>query len=143
MLLGLCIVFKYVVLCGGGVNYCLGFIDVFLIKENYIIVFGLVCQVVEKVFWLYLDVLVEVEVENLDELDDVLKVGVDIIMLDNFNIDQMCEVVKCVNGQVWLEVFGNVIVEILCEFVEIGVDFIFVGVLIKYVCVFDFFMCFC
>lgn len=133
ILFGLCLVLKYVVFCGGGVNYCLGFFDVFLIKENYIIVFGLVCQVVEKVFWLYLDVLVEVEVENLEEFDEVLKVGVDIIMLDNFEIEQMCEVVKCINGKVLLEVFGNVIDKILCEFVEMGVDFIFVGVLIKYV----------
>lgn len=41
---------------------------------------------------------VEVEVENLDELDDALKAGADIIMLDNFNTDQMREAVKRVNG---------------------------------------------
>ncbi|MDI5424845.1 hypothetical protein MJM99_32575, partial [Salmonella enterica subsp. enterica serovar Kentucky] len=40
------------------------------------------------------DVPVEVEVENLDELDDALKAGADIIMLDNFNTDQMREAVK-------------------------------------------------
>lgn len=54
-------------------------------------------------------------------------------MLDNFEIEQMREVVKRINGKALLEVFGNVIDKILREFVETGVDFIFVGALIKYV----------
>lgn len=65
---GLCIVLKYVVFCGGGNNYWFGLFDVFFIKENYIIVVGLIKEVVVKVFWIYVDVFIEVEVEFFDEL---------------------------------------------------------------------------
>lgn len=95
---GLRTALKYAVLCGGGANHRLGLTDAFLIKENHIIASGSVRQAVEKAFWLHPDVPVEVEVENLDELDDALKAGADIIMLDNFNTDQMREAVKRVNG---------------------------------------------
>lgn len=96
---GLRTALKYAVLCGGGANHRLGLTDAFLIKENHIIASGSVRQAVEKAFWLHPDVPVEVEVENLDELDDALKAGADIIMLDNFNTDQMREAVKRVNGR--------------------------------------------
>lgn len=89
-------------LCGGGANHRLGLSDAFLIKENHIIASGSVSQAVEKAFWLHPDVPVEVEVESLDELDDALKAGADIIMLDNFKTDQMREAVKRTNGgRVW------------------------------------------
>jgi nicotinate-nucleotide pyrophosphorylase (carboxylating) len=51
-------------------------------------------QAVEKAFWLHPDVPVEVEVENLEELEQAIKAGADIIMLDNFETDQMREAVK-------------------------------------------------
>lgn len=134
---------KYAVLCGGGANHRLGLTDAFLIKENHIIASGSVRQAVEKAFWLHPDVPVEVEVENLDELDDALKAGADIIMLDNFNTDQMREAVKRVNGQARLEVSGNVTAETLREFAETGVDFISVGALTKHVRALDLSMRFC
>ncbi|HCD2608539.1 TPA: carboxylating nicotinate-nucleotide diphosphorylase [Citrobacter koseri] len=130
---GLRTALKYAVLCGGGANHRLGLSDAFLIKENHIIASGSVRQAVEKAFWLHPDVSVEVEVENLDELDDALKAGADIIMLDNFETDQMREAVKRTNGQARLEVSGNVTDETLREFAETGVDFISVGALTKHV----------
>ena len=130
---GLRTALKYAVLCGGGANHRLGLSDAFLIKENHIIASGSVRQAVEKAFWLHPDVPVEVEVENLDELDDALKAGADIIMLDNFETDQMREAVKRTNGQARLEVSGNVTHETLREFAETGVDFISVGALTKHV----------
>ena len=120
-------------MCGGGANHRLGLSDAFLIKENHIIASGSVRQAVEKAFWLHPDVPVEVEVESLDELDDALKAGADIIMLDNFETDQMREAVKRTNGQARLEVSGNVTQETLREFAETGVDFISVGALTKHV----------
>lgn len=54
------------------------------------------------------DAPVEVEVENLEELDEALKAGADIIMLDNFETEQMREAVKRTNGKALLEVSGNV-----------------------------------
>jgi len=90
-------------------------------------------QAVEKAFWLHPDVPVEVEVETLEELDEAIKAGADIIMLDNFNTEQMREAVKRTNGQAQLEVSGNVTFDTIREFAETGVDYISVGALTKHV----------
>lgn len=130
---GLRTALKYAVLCGGGNNHRLGLSDAFLIKENHIIASGSVRKAVEKAFWLHPDVPVEVEVETLEELDEALKAGADIIMLDNFTTDLMREAVKHTNGQAALEVSGNVTFETIREFAETGVDYISVGALTKHV----------
>jgi len=130
---GLRTALKYAVLCGGGDNHRLGLSDAFLIKENHIIASGSVRKAVEKAFWLHPDVPVEVEVESLEELDDALKAGADIIMLDNFTVEDMREAVKRTNGQARLEVSGNVTKETLRTFADTGVDFISVGALTKHV----------
>ena len=140
---GLRTALKYAVLCGGGNNHRLGLSDAFLIKENHIIASGSVRKAVEKAFWLHLDVPVEVEVESLDELDDALKAGADIIMLDNFTLEDMREAVKRTDGQARLEVSGNVTKETLRAFAETGVDFISVGALTKHVQALDLSMRFC
>lgn len=123
---------KYAVLCGGGANHRLGLSDAFLIKENHIIASGSVRRG-RKASSLHPDAPVEVEVENLEELDEALKAGADIIMLDNFETEQMREAVKRTNGKALLEVSGNVTDKTLREFAETGVDFISVGALTKHV----------
>lgn len=130
---GLRTALKYAVLCGGGANHRLGLSDAFLIKENHIIAAGSVRQAVEKAFWMHPDVPVEVEVETLEELEDALKAGADIIMLDNFTTEQMRQAVQLTHGKARLEVSGNVTRETLREFAETGVDFISVGALTKHV----------
>ena len=127
---GLRTALKYAVLCGGGANHRLG---LFLIKENHIIASGSIRQAVEKAFWLHPDVPVEVEVETLDELEQALKAGADIIMLDNFTTDLMREAVKITAGQAALEVSGNVTFDTIREFADTGVDYISVGALTKHV----------
>lgn len=124
---------KYAVLCGGGANHRLGLSDAFLIKENHIIASGSVRQAVEKAFWLRPDVPVEVEVESLDELDEALTSGADIIMLDNFSLEDMREAVQRSRGKARLEVSGNVTKETVCDFAQTGVDYISVGALTKHV----------
>lgn len=130
---GLRTALKYAVLCGGGGNHRLGLSDAFLIKENHIIASGSVRQAIEKAFWLHPDAPVEVEVESLDELTEALSAGADIIMLDNFDIDQMRQAVKLTQGKTRLEVSGNVTKETLRAFAETGVDYISVGALTKHV----------
>ena len=130
---GLRTALKYAVLCGGGANHRLGLSDAFLIKENHIIASGSVRQAVEKAFWLHPDVPVEVEVETLEELDEAIKAGADIIMLDNFETEQMREAVKLTNGQARLEVSGNVTFDTIRERAAPGVDYISVGALTKHV----------
>lgn len=130
---GLRTALKYAVLCGGGANHRLGLSDAFLIKENHIIATGSIREAVEKAFWLHPDVPVEVEVESLDELAQALDAGADIVMLDNFSVEQMREAVKVSDGRALLEVSGNVTDETLRTFAETGVDYISVGALTKHI----------
>ena len=130
---GLRTALKYAVLCGGGSNHRLGLSDAFLIKENHIISSGSIRQAIEKAFWFHPDVPVEVEVESLDELEQALHAGADIVMLDNFNVEDMRKAVAITNGKARLEVSGNVTKETIREFAETGVDFISVGALTKHV----------
>ncbi|HCW46616.1 carboxylating nicotinate-nucleotide diphosphorylase [Mixta calida] len=130
---GLRTALKYAVLCGGGENHRLGLSDAFLIKENYIIASGSIQLAVEKALWLHPDVPVEVEVETLNELEQALAAGADIVMLDNFSVEQMREAVSINQGRALLEVSGNVTDQTLRSFAETGVDYISVGALTKHV----------
>ncbi|MEW5289698.1 MULTISPECIES: carboxylating nicotinate-nucleotide diphosphorylase [Erwinia] len=130
---GLRTALKYAVMCGGGGNHRLGLSDAYLIKENHIIATGSIRQAVEKANWQHPDVPVEVEVESLDELEQAIAAGADIIMLDNFSVEQMREAVKLTAGRALLEVSGNVTDHTLRIFAETGVDYISVGALTKHV----------
>ncbi|MGL5385793.1 MAG: carboxylating nicotinate-nucleotide diphosphorylase [Enterobacterales bacterium] len=134
---GLRTALKYAVLCGGGSNHRLGLSDAFLIKENHIIAAGSIKNAVAKAFWLHADVPVEVEVESLDELQQALDAGADIVMLDNFSVEMMREAVALAQGRTQLEVSGNVTDRTLREFAETGVDYISVGALTKHVTALD------
>ncbi len=130
---GLRTALKYAVLCGGGSNHRLGLSDAFLIKENHIIASGSIRQAVEKAFWLHPDVPVEVEVETLDELSQALDASADIVMLDNFSLDDMREAVRLTDGRALLEVSGNVTETTLPQIAQTGVDYVSVGALTKHV----------
>ncbi|MEN3753600.1 carboxylating nicotinate-nucleotide diphosphorylase [Mangrovibacter yixingensis] len=130
---GLRTALKYAVLCGGGSNHRLGLSDAFLIKENHIIAAGSVRQAIEKASWIHPDVPIEVEVESLEELQDALRAGADIIMLDNFDTEMMRKAVGITQGNAQLEVSGNVTLDTLRACAETGVDFISVGALTKHI----------
>ncbi|HEN3279872.1 TPA: carboxylating nicotinate-nucleotide diphosphorylase [Yersinia enterocolitica] len=140
---GLRTALKYAVLCGGGNNHRLGLSDAFLIKENHIIAAGSIKEAVAKAFWIHADVPIEVEVESLDELQQALEAGADIIMLDNFTIPMMREAVNMrdelakTQSSAQLEVSGNVTLETLRSYAETGIDFISVGALTKHITALD------
>ncbi|AFI91963.1 carboxylating nicotinate-nucleotide diphosphorylase [Pectobacterium parmentieri] len=130
---GLRTALKYAVSCGGGDNHRLGLSDAFLIKENHIIAAGSIKNAVEKAQALRNDVPVEVEVESLNELQQALEAGADIIMLDNFSLDNIREAVGLTQGRALLEISGNVTLDTLRGYAETGVDYISVGALTKHV----------
>jgi len=130
---GLRTALKYAVLCGGGSNHRLGLSDAYLIKENHIIASGSIRQAVERAQWLQPDVPVEVEVESLEELRQALDAAADIVMLDNFSLEQMRAAVELNQGRAQLEVSGNVTERTLPEIALTGVDYISVGALTKHV----------
>lgn len=124
---------KYAVLMGGGFNHRLGLSDAYLIKENHIISAGSVAQAVALARQAHPEVPIEVEVEDLTELLQALKANADIIMLDNFTVTMMKEVVVLTAGKAALEVSGDVTLDTIREFAETGVDFISVGALTKHI----------
>lgn len=124
---------KYAVLCGGGVNHRIGLFDAFLIKENHIAACGGIAQAVATAKNNHSDKTVEVEVESLDELQQALAAGADIIMLDNFSPEMIEQAVTATRGKAKLEVSGNMTIEILQEYAKAGVDFISSGALTKHV----------
>jgi nicotinate-nucleotide pyrophosphorylase (carboxylating) len=124
---------KYAVLCGGGVNHRIGLFDAFLIKENHIAACGGISQAVTTAKSNHSDKTVEVEVESLNELEQALNAGADIIMLDNFTPAMIEQAVKATRGKAKLEVSGNMTIEILQEYAKAGVDYISSGALTKHV----------
>ena len=128
---GLRLAQKYAVTCGGGHNHRIGLYDAFLIKENHIAACGSIAAAVQEARNIARDLPVEVEVENFDELDAALAAAADIIMLDNFSLEQMREAVQRNAGRATLEASGNVDDTTLRQIAETGVDCISSGALTK------------
>ncbi|MCE8033416.1 carboxylating nicotinate-nucleotide diphosphorylase [Billgrantia tianxiuensis] len=128
---GLRLAQKYAVTCGGGHNHRIGLYDAFLIKENHIAACGSIAAAVKEARSIARDLPVEVEVESFEELDQALTAGADIVMLDNFSLDDMREAVKRNAGRATLEASGNVDETTLRQIAETGVDCISSGALTK------------
>lgn len=128
---GLRTALKYAVVCGGGSNHRIGLYDAYLIKENHIMACGGIAQAIAQARTLNPGKPVEVEVENLSEYDDALSAGADIIMLDNFPLQDIYTAVEQRTGQTRLEVSGNITDKRLKELALTGVDFISSGAITK------------
>lgn len=130
---GLRLAQKYAVRTGGGMNHRMGLYDAILIKENHIAAAGSLAAAVGRARNLHPSIMVEVEVENFSELREALAVGVDRIMLDEFELDELVRAVSEVDGRVPLEVSGGVEMERVRAIAETGVDFISIGALTKHI----------
>jgi len=121
---------KYAVRCGGGINHRFGLDDAILIKDNHVAACGSVGEAIRraKAFAGHL-VKVEVEVDSLLQLQEALGNDPDVIMLDNFTLQDMREAVKLVDRRVTLEASGGITLETVRAFAETGVDVISVGAL--------------
>lgn len=122
---------KYAVTCGNCHNHRIGLYDAFLIKENHIAAAGSIENAVLKARQQSPGKPVEIEVENLRELEQALAARADIIMLDNFELEEMRTAVKLANGQTKLEASGNINQESLLAIANTGVDYISIGALTK------------
>lgn len=124
---------KYAVRCGDCHNHRIGLFDAFLIKENHIAACGGIANAVSKARELHPGKPVEVEVENFEELKQALGAQADIIMLDNFSIDDAKEAVRLVNHKAKIEISGNVSAETIETLIGVKPDFISSGALTKHV----------
>jgi nicotinate-nucleotide pyrophosphorylase (carboxylating) len=121
---------KYAVRCGGGVNHRFGLDDAILIKDNHVAARGGVGEAVRRAraHAGHL-VKVEVEVDGLDQLEEALKHGPDVVMLDNFSLDDLKTAVALAKGRAVLEASGGVNLATVRAIAETGVDVISVGAL--------------
>lgn len=122
---------KYAVTCGGCANHRIGLYDAFLIKENHILACGSIANAVSTAKNNHPDKPVEVEVENLDEFEQALHAGADIIMLDNFSNADKRKAVTINQGRAKLEASGGIELHQLRDIAETGVDYISLGTLTK------------
>jgi nicotinate-nucleotide pyrophosphorylase (carboxylating) len=122
---------KYAVRCGGGFNHRFGLDDAILIKDNHIAVSGGIRAVLERakanVGHL---VKIEIEVDNLSQLEEVLKVGLaDAVLLDNMDVETMRKAVAMVDGRLEIEASGGITLDTVAAIAETGVDYVSSGAL--------------
>jgi nicotinate-nucleotide pyrophosphorylase (carboxylating) len=125
---------KYAVRCGGGRNHRMGLYDMVLIKENHIAAAGSVTAAIEAARRVAGGVKVEVEVESLAELEEALRAGPDIVLLDDFSLADLSAAVALNRSRgrpVALEASGSVSLETVRAIAETGVDFVSSGGLTK------------
>tara|TARA_R110002167_G_scaffold158812_6_gene354129 strand:+ start:3830 stop:4684 length:855 start_codon:yes stop_codon:yes gene_type:complete len=126
---------KYAVSCGGCYNHRIGLYDAFLIKENHIAACGGIKNAIKQARLNEPGKPVEVEVENMEEFQQALDSGADIIMLDNFSLAEMRIAVyknqQHSQGNTKLEASGGINKETLLSYAETGVDYISIGALTK------------
>lgn len=125
---------KWAVRIGSAKNHRFALYDMIMIKDNHIDYAGGIRQAIESVHKYLINndkkLKVEIEVRNLDELHEVLSVGmVDRIMLDNFKPDEIREALKIIPKSFETEASGGITEQTVVAYAETGVDFISIGAL--------------
>lgn len=129
---------KYAVTCGGGKNHRFNLSDAAMLKDNHIDAGGGIENAVSIVrSKLGHTVKIEVETRNLDEVQQAINAGVEIIMLDNMDNETMKKAVEIVNGRAKLEASGGITLETISDVAKTGVDIISIGALTHSVRAFD------
>ena len=126
---GLRILEKYAVRCGGGVNHRMFLSDAALVKDNHVVAAGGVAAAFDKVRAMWPGLPVEVEVDSLAQLDEVLAAGADLVLLDNFTVEQMRQAVARTAGRARLEASGGLSLDVATAVAQTGVDYLAVGAL--------------
>jgi len=122
---------KYAVRCGGGYNHRFGLDDAILIKDNHIAVAGGIAAVLKRAKQAAGHLVkIEIEVDSLDQLRDVLDVGVaDVVLIDNFDLAAMRKAVALVAGRLVIEASGGITLDTAAAIAETGVDYLSSGAL--------------
>ena len=124
---------KYAVRCGGGGNHRMGLYDAFLIKENHIKACGSIQETVRRAHALHPNKLVIVEVETIEEFKQAQAASPDRIMLDNFSLDAIRQVMALRQPSMTIEVSGGIDVDNIHDIAQTGVDYISIGALTKHI----------
>jgi nicotinate-nucleotide pyrophosphorylase (carboxylating) len=120
---------KYAVRVGGAANHRFGLYDAFLIKDNHIRIAGSLTRAVEQAAAFRPDLPIEIEAQTLDEVDQALDAGADIVLVDNFDVDNIREAVRRAAGRAKVEISGSVTLARIPELAETGAEFVSAGAL--------------
>ncbi|MGD0412124.1 MAG: carboxylating nicotinate-nucleotide diphosphorylase [Verrucomicrobiota bacterium] len=125
---------KYAVACGGGMNHRFGLFDRILIKDNHLAALrreppSAIEAAVRRARARYPQLTVEVEAETEEQVEQALRAGADVILLDNMPLERLRAAVRLVNGRAKTEASGGVNLSTARAIAETGVDFISVGAL--------------
>lgn len=121
---------KYAVRCGGGVNHRMGLGDAALIKDNHVVAAGGITAAVEAVRAKASGVPLEVECDTLDQVREALAAGVQLVLLDNFTLDDTVAAVALASGSgCRLEASGGLTLDRARAVAATGVDYLAVGAL--------------
>ena len=125
---------KYAVACGGGLNHRFGLFDRILIKDNHLAALrrerpSAIEAAVRRARARYPQLTVEVEAETEEQVEQALRAGADVILLDNMPAERLRAAVRLVNGRAKTEASGGVNLSTVRAIAETGVDFISVGAL--------------
>lgn len=121
---------KYAVRCGGGHNHRMGLYDGAMLKDNHIAAAGSITRAVETLRG-YLSHMtkIEVECETLQQVDEAVKAGADVVLLDNMDPFMMREAVKAHKGKCLFEASGGINLDTVRGVAQTGVDLISIGAL--------------
>jgi len=120
---------KYAVRAGAGTNHRAGLDDGILIKDNHIRLAGGVREALRRMKDADVEMPIEIEAQSLDEVNEALDAGAEIILLDNLTIDQIREAVSRIRGRAKIELSGGVTLDRLPELAKTGADYVSVGAL--------------
>jgi nicotinate-nucleotide pyrophosphorylase (carboxylating) len=120
---------KYAVRCGGGTNHRLNLGEALLVKDNHLRLAGGIASAVASLHAAAPRLRLEVEAETLADVETALRAGVDRILLDNMNLDEMRAAVGLIGGRVESEASGGITLDNLRAVGETGVDFVSLGAL--------------
>ncbi|BFV58595.1 carboxylating nicotinate-nucleotide diphosphorylase [Kitasatospora sp. CMC57] len=120
---------KFAVRAGGGANHRMSLSDAALVKDNHVVAAGGVAEAFRAVRAAYPELPVEIEVDRLDQIAPVLEAGADLILLDNFTVEELKQAVELVNGRARLEASGGLTLATAHQVAQTGVDYLAVGAL--------------
>jgi nicotinate-nucleotide pyrophosphorylase (carboxylating) len=120
---------KYAVRAGGGTNHRSGLDDGILIKDNHIRLAGGVAAALKRMKAAQKEMPIEIEAQSLDQVDEAIAAGADVILLDNLTDDELREAIRRIGGRAQTEISGGVTLDRIPSLAALGADYVSIGAL--------------
>lgn len=120
---------KHAVAVGGATNHRIGLYDAILIKDNHVRLAGGVAAAVARCRASRPDLRLEIEAQSLEQFDEALAAGADIVLVDNMPLDEVREAVRRAAGRIKIEISGGVTLDRIPELAATGADYVSAGAL--------------